>query len=60
MRGREKGIKAGKGNGNERDREVENCYLFLGNILGKVLPDPVSVETFSCVFHVFFFFKYNF
>lgn len=63
-RGREKGsIKTGKEGGNKRQKEVKDCYLFLGNTLEKVLPDPVPVETFSCVFNVSFtllFFLYNF
>lgn len=46
-RGREKGSKRT----GMRETKGEDCYIFLG-IYREILPDPVSVETFSCVLHV--------
>ena len=42
--------------GCERQKEVENCCLFSGKMSGRVVPDPALVQTFSCVFHMCFFY----
>lgn len=34
-----------------RETKREDCYLFLGD-RREILPDPVSMETFSCVLRV--------